>query len=103
MADGGIEIRKVFARKNVCESFVDLLCDVRSLIYEAGVQLHETRSGGDFFPRVIGVEDPADADQWDAPACKFVELSNHLSRSICERFSAKSAFTTRRDSFCLSS
>src|ERR1043165_8418973 len=39
-ADGCVEVREAFARENVCESFVDFLCDVWSLVDEAGVQLY---------------------------------------------------------------
>src|ERR1051326_3749370 len=101
--DGCVEVRKAFAREDVCESFVDLLRDVWSLIYEAGVQLHEARTGGDLFPGVRRVEDPADTDQWNLSAGKFIKIRNHPRRSVCKWFSAQSTFTASSDSFGIAS
>src|SRR6185503_3090448 len=73
----GFEVCEAFTMKNLQETFIDLLCDTRSLVNEASVQLHETRARRDLFPCVFRGEDAAHADQWDASPRQFIQQCDH--------------------------
>src|SRR6185369_1094285 len=79
-ADCSVNTRKFLTRENLREAFVNVVCDVGSLVDESGVQLHEACSGANLFPCVACGEDTADTDQRDAAAGQFIELGDHLGR-----------------------
>ena len=58
MSNGGIDVGETLAREQLRQTFVDLLCDARSLVNKTCVQLNKTRASGDLFPCIFRRKDP---------------------------------------------
>src|ERR1700754_2084871 len=87
-ADGCVKVRQSFSTQYLFETFVDFASNARPAIDETGVQLNETRTGADLFPRIFGGEDSANTHDRNLSFRQTIKLLHHLRRFRAQRCSA---------------
>src|SRR6185437_5076138 len=65
--------------------------DCWAFINHAGINLNQARAGGKFFPRIIGIENSADADNRQLSVRLFENMADDFRAASAQRLAAQAA------------
>ena len=78
-------VGKPFALQPRRQPARDPASDARAFIDHRRIELDEARPGADALPRIVGILDPADADQRNLAAARAAEFAQRIERERLQR------------------